>query len=290
MVAFLSLILLLIAVAFFTLLERKVLSFIILRVGPNKPSFIGIFTPFADALKLLTKPFLRPALASSFLIRSACFVLFLVPCILWLFVPLASTYCSWSLVALAILIWISLSVYGLLAAGWGSNSSYSSLAGTRCLAQCISYEVCLTLVFLSISQVCSLLFFTSLAIPLVFQWTHLIFLLFLIALAETNRSPFDFAEGESELVSGYNVEFSGSGFVVIFLSEYLSILFLCSLVSAISLSSSYLINSFGSLTIAFFFIWVRGTLPRYRYDSLIYLCWKSLLPISLSSFLLLLLL
>ena len=115
------------------------------------------------------------------------------------------------------------------------------------------------------------------------MFCHLVLFLFVISLAETNRSPFDFAEGESELVSGYNVEFSGSGFLVLFLSEYLSILFMSTLVSALGTGFHFWSCAFVSLCFAFLFIWVRGRLPRYRYDQLMGLCWKSLLPLSLSS-------
>ena len=121
-------------------------------------------------------------------------------------------------------------------------------------------------------------------------FVHVVLLLFVILLAETNRSPFDFAEGESELVSGYNVEFRGSGFVLLFLREYLSILFISYLVASVCASGSYLPSLFGCLGFSFAFIWTRGTLPRFRYDSLMSLCWKSILPLVLSSYLLFLVL
>jgi len=280
------LLLLLIAVGFFTLIERKVLAFVMNRKGPNKPSLIGLFVPFADAIKLLTKPFIAPCRSSYFSLYFACILLFILPAVLWVFVPLFSSAWSWSLVALSILVWISLSVFGLLSAGWGSNSAYSSLAGTRCLAQSISYEICLSTVLLTVCLISGLSLFGPFVMPLLFLFPLLIAILFVVLLAESNRSPFDFAEGESELVSGYNVEYSGSGFVVLFLSEYLGILFLCSLLSLLSLPCSFLFSSFGAICFAFLFIWVRGTLPRFRYDSLMYLCWKSLLPLALSIFLL----
>jgi len=128
------------------------------------------------------------------------------------------------------------------------------LAGTRCLAQCISYEICLTTVLLCVCMLTGLGLFGSFAMPLLFLFPLLIAILFVILLAESNRSPFDFAEGESELVSGYNVEYSGSGFVVLFLSEYLGILFLCTLLSLLSLPCSFLFTSLGALFFAFLFI------------------------------------
>ena len=164
---------------------------------------------------------------------------------------------------------MSLSVYALLAAGWGSNSKYSTLGGTRCVAQSISFEVCISILLLSYCFFSSFnLFGLHISCGLLFC-CHLFFVLLLILLAESNRSPFDFAEGESELVSGYNVEYSGSGFVVLFLSEYLSILFLSLLAGSLGGSGSWLsILLLGGIFI-FFFIWCRGTLPRFRYDQLI---------------------
>jgi len=264
----LSTLLLLVAVAFFTLLERKVLSYIMLRKGPNKPSFIGTITPFADALKLLSKPFIFPILGSPHLIVFSCLLSFLIPCLLFCFIYVPSLVWSFEFIVLGVLIWLSLSVYSLLSAGYGSNSKYSILGGLRSLAQCISYEVTLTTLLL-----CYCLFSTfRITHPqpfcfLVFH-PHLCLLLFVIGLAETNRSPFDFAEGESELVSGYNVEYSGPGFVVLFLSEYLSILWMSSFISNLCTSSSFIFILLSAVFYAFVFIWARGSLPRLRYDQL----------------------
>lgn len=290
MVSLISLLLLLVSVAFFTLLERKVLGYIILRRGPNKPSLTGWLVPFADALKLLTKPFIMPASGSNFLIHLACFLIFFIPSLLWIFILTSSPVWDWSYSLLSILVWISMSVYALLAAGWGSNSKYSTLGGTRCIAQCISYEVCLTILLLCFCLFTSFNLFNLQSHWGVLLFFHLILILYLVVLAETNRSPFDFAEGESELVSGYNVEYSGPGFVVLFLSEYLSILFISFLTGSMARNRSFFSSIFMCLVLAFTFIWVRGTLPRFRYDQLMALSWKSLLPVVLSSFLLLLVL
>jgi len=176
-------------------------------------------------------------------------------------------------------------VFALLAAGWGSASKYSTLGGTRCIAQCISYEVVLTLLMLSFSLLSSFRLFSEVVHCGALLFPHLVSILFLVVLAESNRSPFDFAEGESELVSGYNVEFAGSGFVVLFLAEYLSILFLSLLVASIASCSSYLTTILGGTLIGFAFIWSRASLPRFRYDQLMGLAWKSLLAVTLSSFL-----
>lgn len=268
MVSFFSLLLLLVSVAFFTLLERKVLAYIIVRRGPNKPSFSGLVVPFADALKLLTKPFITSTSGSVFLTSFACYLSFLVPSILWVFVVPNSPVSAWSFSLLCVLIWMSLSVYALLAAGWGSNSKYSVLGGTRCIAQCISYEVCLTILLLSFCLFVSFGLFDLRVTWGCLLTLHLIFILFVVVLAEANRSPFDFAEGESELVSGYNVEYSGPGFVILFLSEYLSILFLSFLIGCLTVDSSYYTSLSFGLFFAFAFIWARGSLPRYRYDQL----------------------
>jgi len=267
-ISFVSLLLLLVAVAFFTLLERKVLSYIMLRRGPNKPSLLGLPTPFADALKLFTKPFNKPCSGSILLMYLSCFLFFIVPSLLWLFVCFISPVWDWSLSMLSVLVWSSLTVYALLASGWGSNSKYSTLGGTRCLAQCISYEVLLTLLFFAFSLFSSLNIFGLRIHWGLFLYIHLCFIFFLVLLAETNRSPFDFAEGESELVSGYNVEFSGPGFVILFLSEYLSILFSSFLLGSLFCNCSALHSVLASCFFSFSFIWVRGTLPRFRYDQL----------------------
>jgi len=166
---------------------------------------------------------------------------------------------------------MAFSIFGLLAAGWGSNSKYSIIGSTRCIAQRISYEVILTLLLLSFSMYRSFSIFDLSLVWGIALLLHLCIILFVVALAESNRSPFDFAEGESELVSGYNVEFSGPGFVLLFLSEYLSILYLCMLVSCLCTSGSFIACYFFCVLAGFTFIWVRGTLPRFRYDQLIFL-------------------
>jgi len=261
-----------------------------LRKGPNKPSLCGLLTPFADALKLLSKGFIFPISSSPTLIYFSCYSLFIIPTLLWTLAKPYSFSCYSSNSLLVLLVWLSLSVYGLLAAGWGSNSKYASLGGTRCVAQCISYEVVFSLLLLCFALWHGFDFFTPHTFFGVFVILHLTAILFVLALAETNRSPFDFAEGESELVSGYNVEFSGPGFVVLFLAEYLSILFISFLTASVGGSGCFASSSFICLCLAFLFIWTRATVPRFRYDQLMGLCWKSLLPLVLCSFSLLLVL
>nr|QXT44283.1 NADH dehydrogenase subunit 1 [Amicotermes ivorensis] len=278
-----------VGVAFLTLLERSVLGYIHIRKGPNSVGFVGLFQPFSDAIKLFTKEQYFP-LVSNYLIYyfSPVFGFFL-SLLVWVLVPYLSGFISFELGLLFFLACTSLGVYTVMIAGWSSNSGYSLLGGLRALAQTISYEVSLAFILLSfVVLVCSydlsyfyvfqaylwLIFFS---LPLSFVW-------FISCLAETNRTPFDFAEGESELVSGFNVEYGGGGFSLIFLAEYASIIFMSLLFCIIFLGSDLYSFLFyvKIVFISFLFIWVRGTLPRFRYDKLMYLAWSSFLPLSLN--------
>nr|UPX88667.1 NADH dehydrogenase subunit 1 [Leuctra fusca] len=278
----------LVGVAFLTLLERKVLGYIQIRKGPNKVGFMGIPQPFSDAIKLFTKEQTYPVL-SNYLpyYFSPVFSLFLV-LLVWMVAPFITTLFSFNLGLLFFLCCTSLGVYTVMIAGWASNSNYALLGGLRAVAQTISYEVSLALILLSFVFLVegfylidfikfqSGVWFIFLSFPLALGW-------FASCLAETNRTPFDFAEGESELVSGFNVEYSSGGFALIFLAEYASILFMSMLFSVILLGCNiYSFIFFLKLSfIGFMYIWARGTLPRFRYDKLMYLAWKSFLPLSL---------
>nr|UJG45201.1 NADH dehydrogenase subunit 1 [Ephemera vulgata] len=279
----------LVGVAFLTLLERKVLGYIQIRKGPNKVGYWGIPQPFADAIKLFTKEQTYPVL-SNYLpyYFSPVFSLFLA-LVIWLIMPYWIGLHNFNLGLLFFLACTSLGVYTVMVAGWASNSNYALLGGLRAVAQTISYEVSLALILLSfvflVGSYClgdfnlyqSNCWFLFITFPLALAW-------FASCLAETNRTPFDFAEGESELVSGFNVEYSSGGFALIFMAEYASILFMSMLFSLIFLGSDvYSLMFFMKLgLLAFGFIWVRGTLPRFRYDKLMYLAWKSFLPLSLN--------
>nr|ASN65962.1 NADH dehydrogenase subunit 1 [Odontocheila batesii] len=279
----------LVGVAFLTLLERKVLGYIQIRKGPNKVGFMGIPQPFCDAIKLFSKEQTYPILSNYIMYYySPIFSLFL-SLLLWVVIPYNMGLFNFNLGLLFFLCVTSMGVYTVMIAGWSSNSSYSLLGGMRAVAQTISYEVSLALILMSFMVLIggfSLMDFYKyqiymwmifLSLPLAFIW-------FVSSLAETNRTPFDFAEGESELVSGFNVEYSSGGFALIFLSEYSSILFMSMLFSVLFLGSDLisLIFYVSMVFISFSFIWVRGTLPRYRYDKLMYLAWKSFLPVSLN--------
>nr|UBI44051.1 NADH dehydrogenase subunit 1 [Leptomithrax sp. QNL-2021] len=280
----------LVGVAFVTLLERKILGFIQIRFGPNKVGYMGILQPFSDAVKLFTKEQTVP-MVSNFLVYylSPVFSLFL-SLLVWVVLPYdMGLVSSFNLSIVFFLCCLSFGVYSIMVAGWSSNCKYSLLGSLRAVAQTISYEVSLALILLSyvvlvggfglslFKEYQSNIWFLFLSIPLGLIW-------FSSCLAETNRTPFDFAEGESELVSGFNTEYSSGGFALIFMAEYASILFMSVLFVVIFMGSDVCSFFFylKSVLICFIFVWVRGTLPRLRYDKLMYLAWKSFLPVSIN--------
>nr|AKN01361.1 NADH dehydrogenase subunit 1 [Ptilomera tigrina] len=285
------LIMILLAVAFVTLLERKILSYIQLRKGPNKVGYMGLLQPFSDGLKLFFKE-QSYLYMSNFMIYyfSPVFMLMLSFC-LWLLFPFLINVYNFNLGFLFFLCCTSLGVYGVLMCGWSSNSNYSLLGSLRSMAQTISYEVSMSMILLCViifvygydlllfMYFQSYIWFAMFSIPLFFCWVASF-------LAEVNRSPFDFAEGESELVSGFNVEYSSGGFAFIFLSEYMNIIFMSMLTVIFFLGCDLFSFMFfiKMVLIIFLVIWVRGTLPRFRYDKLMYLTWKVFLPISLNYF------
>nr|YP_010160606.1 NADH dehydrogenase subunit 1 [Theretra oldenlandiae]QRH17785.1 NADH dehydrogenase subunit 1 [Theretra oldenlandiae] len=279
----------LIGVAYLTLLERKVLGYIQIRKGPNKVGLIGIFQPFSDAIKLFTKETTYPNFSNYYCYYFSPTVSFILSLVIWVLIPYYFNMISFNLGLMFFLCCTSMGVYTVMIAGWSSNSNYALLGGLRAVAQTISYEVSMALILLS--SIVMILDFNLMSfyyyqkmiwmmlmmIPLSLMWVSSM-------LAETNRTPFDFAEGESELVSGFNIEYSSGGFALIFLAEYSSILFM-SILFVIVYMGGYELSLFFYLKlsfISFLFIWVRGTLPRYRYDKLMYLCWKSYLPVSLN--------
>nr|QZK21947.1 NADH dehydrogenase subunit 1 [Amitermes sp. QLD_088] len=278
-----------VGVAFLTLLERSVLGYVHIRKGPNKVGFIGILQPFSDAIKLFTSEQYFPLVSNYLIYYFSPIFGFFLSLLIWLLIPYLSGFISFELGLLFFLACTSLGVYTVMIAGWSSNSGYSLLGGLRALAQTISYEVSLAFILLSfVVLICSynLVYFYSYQVYLwlIFISLPLSFVWFISCLAETNRTPFDFAEGESELVSGFNVEYGAGGFALIFLAEYASILFMSLLFCVIFLGSDlYSFFFYVKLTfISFLFIWVRGTLPRFRYDKLMYLAWSSFLPLSLN--------
>nr|YP_009710432.1 NADH dehydrogenase subunit 1 [Baltia butleri]QFZ96379.1 NADH dehydrogenase subunit 1 [Baltia butleri] len=279
----------LVGVAFLTLLERKVLGYIQIRKGPNKLGFMGILQPFFDGIKLFSKEQVYLNYFNYIYYYYFPVIGFFLSLIIWMLIPYSFNIMMFNLGILFFFCCTSMGVYILLMAGWSSNSNYSMLGGLRAVAQTISYEVSLALILGS--SLILIMDFNMLSLKIyqnniwfLFLMMPLSLCMFSSMLAETNRTPFDFAEGESELVSGFNIEYSSGGFALIFLAEYSSILFM-SMMFVLLYMGGYSLGLefyFKLSLISFLFVWVRGTLPRYRYDKLMYLCWKVYLPISLN--------
>ena len=273
----------LLSVAFLTLLERKILGYIQLRKGPNKVGLIGLLQPFSDGLKLFTKEITFPTLSNIFPYLLSPVLALTLSLIGWRIIPFYRYRVIFNHSLLLFLCIIRISVYTIITAGWSSNSKYSLLGAIRAGAQTISYEVSLILALLS-----PLILWGTYNFQVILEITpyvgNLIILLLPITLiwlvtilAETNRTPFDLAEGESELVSGFNTEYRRVGFALIILAEYSSIL----LISFVSILIFSRINVLLFSFVVYIFLWSRGSYPRYRYDNLISLSWKSFLPISI---------
>uniref|UniRef100_A0AAU6QGS5 NADH-ubiquinone oxidoreductase chain 1 n=1 Tax=Prionospio sp. 2 MH-2023 TaxID=3059270 RepID=A0AAU6QGS5_9ANNE len=281
-------VLILLAMAFFTLLERKVLGYIQLRKGPNKVGIMGLPQPFADALKLFAKEQAHPSMTNYTPFYFAPLLSLTLALLLWAIYPTSTPSSFLTFGILLFLCISSLNVYSILGAGWSSNSKYSLIGALRGVAQTISYEVSMSLILLSALFITHSYSLTSSSF-FSYSWVMLMlspmFLMWLVTiLAETNRTPFDHAEGESELVSGFNTEYSSGPFALIFMAEYTSILAMSMFTVAIFSSSnllpliSDLFFALKTLLVAFAFIWIRGTLPRMRYDRLMSLTWKTFLP------------
>merc|ERR1712228_719507 len=289
---------LLISVAYFTLVERKIMGSIQRRKGPNVIGFLGLLQPLADGLKLFVKETILPSNANLLLFTLAPIMTFLLSLISWAVIPFSEN-CVLSDLNIGILYLLAistLSVYGIILAGWSSNSKYSFLGAIRSSAQMISYEVSIGFIILSV-VICSSSFnLTKIVLSQINVWFFIplfpMFLIFCVSmLAETNRHPFDLPEAEAELVSGYNVEYSAMTFALFFLGEYGNMLFMSTLLSILffggwlpfPIYSSKILAFFFSLKVlfgVFLFIIARAALPRYRFDQLLDLGWKSFLPLS----------
>lgn len=282
---FFVLLVVLVGVAFLTLLERKVLGYIQIRKGPNKVGVLGIFQPFRDAIKLFNKEVFIIFKSSYYLFYISPILLFFLMLINWLLIPIITNiyYINYSVLLMIII--LTLIGYIFLFMRWSSNSIYSMIGSMRVIAQTLSYEVRLIIIILVIIVLGERYSFVDFMWWQVYMWfMFIVFPLFIVfyisILAELNRTPMDFVEGESELVSGFNVEYFRGGFAIIFMSEYGIIIFFSYVLLLLftnlggSLLFIFIILNFIILLIVF----MRGMLPRIRYDELIYLCWKIILP------------
>jgi len=294
---------LLIAVAYLTLAERKVMASMQRRKGPNVVGFFGLFQPLADGLKLLIKEPVLPNSSNTVIFLMAPVVTFMLSLIVWAVIPFdyGVVLADLNVGILYVFAVSSIAVYGVLMAGWSSNSKYAFLGALRSAAQMVSYEVSIGLILIAVLLCVGSLNLSEIVLAQKQVWFGLplfplLLLFFISCLAETNRAPFDLPEAEAELVAGYNVEYSSMGFALFFLGEYANmimmsglcaILFLGGWLPPLDFAILYWIPGgfwFG-LKIVFFlflYIWVRAAFPRYRYDQLMKLGWKVFLPLSLA--------
>ena len=293
---------LLIAVAYLTLAERRVIGFMQLRKGPNVVGPFGMFQPFADALKLMAKETILPAGADKVVFILAPMLTFILALVAWAVIPFdAGMVLADINVGILYLFAISsLGVYGVIMAGWASNSKYAFLGALRSAAQMVSYEVSMGLVIINVLICVGSLNLSDIIEAQRDMWFALplfpMFIVFFIStLAETNRAPFDLPEGESELVAGYFVEYSSMSFALFFLGEYANMILMSAMTTVLFLGGWLPPFDFAPFTwipgpiwfiikimlCLFVFLWVRATTPRYRYDQLMRLGWKIFLPFSL---------
>ncbi|WP_413438980.1 NADH-quinone oxidoreductase subunit NuoH [Sulfuriferula sp. GW1] len=296
---------LMIAVAYLTYAERKVIGYMQVRIGPNRVGFKGLLQPIADGLKLMMKEIIIPSGSNKFLFVLAP-VLTIAPALAaWAVIPFTPELVLANVDAglLYIMAITSMGVYGVIIAGWASNSKYAFLGSLRSAAQIVSYEIAMGFALVGVlmaSQSLNLIDIVKGQAGGVFSWYWLplfpMFIVYLIAgVAETNRAPFDVAEGESEIVAGFHVEYSGMAFAVFFLAEYANMILIATLVALMFLGGWNPLFDIAPFTwipafvwlmlkvgfVLFLFLWFRATFPRYRYDQIMRLGWKVFIPVTL---------
>ena len=294
------------SVAYLTYAERKVIGYMQLRLGPNRVGPAGLLQPIADALKLLLKEIILPAQASRFLFLIAPMISLAAALVAWAVIPFSPEVALADIDAglLFVLAATSIGVYGVIIAGWASNSKYAFLGCLRSAAQIVSYEIAMGFALVTVLMVSGGLNMSQIvsqqAGPTFLSWNLLpllpMFVVYFIAgVAETNRAPFDVAEGESEIVAGFHVEYSGMAFAVFFLAEYANMILIAALMATLFLGGWLppfdfapfiwipgMVWLFAKIAFCLFcFLWLRATFPRYRYDQIMRLGWKVLIPVTL---------
>ena len=302
---------LILVVAYFTYAERKVIGYIQSRIGPNRVGWLGLLQPFADFIKMILKEIIIPSNANKFLFLLAPLISLVAAFSVWAVIPLTDNFVIADIDAglLYVLALTSFGVYGVIIAGWASNSKYAFLGAMRCAAQIVAYEIAMGFALVGVLMASG-----SLNLGLIIQaqegvgvlswFVWPLFPLFLVyfisGLAETNRAPFDVAEGESEIVAGFHVEYSGIAFGLFFLAEYANMTLIAALTALLFLGGwlspfaqigffedsflsqpSFFWFAIKTLFFMFCFLWIRATFPRYRYDQLMKLGWKVFLPITI---------
>nr|YP_009504248.1 NADH dehydrogenase subunit 1 [Histiostoma feroniarum]AWX53524.1 NADH dehydrogenase subunit 1 [Histiostoma feroniarum] len=275
----------LLSVALFTLMERKVMGLMHYRKGPSKVILLGLSQPISDALKLLVKENtkMNSTKITMFMIGPA--ITLIVMLLMWPMYEFSFMVMPLTIKIIAIFMMMGLNIYGLLTMSWGSNSKYAMLGGHRAVAQVMSYEVCLFMAVLvvlflwksySFSLILKMqqgLWTTACVMPLFLLWV-------MLCLAESNRTPFDMAEGESEIVSGFNIEYGGGLFALIFISEYGMIIMMSFVTSLLFMGENFIMAK--TLMVTLLFVWTRCSFPRVRYNDLMMVSWKMALPFTLS--------
>ena len=295
-------------VAYVTYSERKIIGFMQSRMGPMRVGPYGLLQPIADVLKLVSKEIIIPTSANKGIFLTAPMLMLIPSLLVWSVIPLSEYFIISNINAglLFILALTSLSVYGVILAGWASNSKYAFLGSMRSAAQIIAYEIAMGFALVGVLMLSGSLNLQNIIYAQsgsIFNWYWLplfpLFLIYFIAgVAETNRAPFDVSEGESEIVAGFHVEYSGMAFAMFFLAEYMNLILISILCSIMffggwlspfqgTVIDSYLLFvpgffwlSIKTLVFIFIFLWLRATLPRYRYDQIMRLGWKVFLPIT----------